>query len=83
MANLRIKIKGTPRIAEIDAAAVEDDKQNSELRATDAQAKVIARFDLKKVVGWWIEPPTNEQLNNLDLAERIKQGRARVARLEK
>ena len=81
MANLRVKIRGTPTIAEIEAATIEDDQEHSELRAKDANGNVIARFDRKEIVGWWIEPPTEQQLKSFSLAEEIRKARERVAKI--
>jgi len=80
MPNLRVKVRGTPRPAEIDAATIEDDKENSEFRAKDANGQLIARFDLKEVCGWWIEPPTEQQTQGAELVRRLEEGRKRAAK---
>jgi hypothetical protein len=60
MTNYRVKLKGSPKIIQIEAETFEDesnaiDPLEGSLVAKDASGKVTARFDQSQVAGWWIE----------------------------
>jgi hypothetical protein len=61
MTSYCVKLKGSPKIIQIEAATFEDesnpiDPQEGSLVAKDTSGNVTARFDRKQVAGWWTEP---------------------------
>ena len=55
MTNLCVQIKGIPIAVRLKAEEVDDNRENGELLAKDARGKVIGKFKLGEIVGWWVE----------------------------
>jgi hypothetical protein len=77
MPSYRVKLRGAPKIIQIEAATFEETTGNEPLDpcnriAKDANGKEIAWFDGKEITGWWIEP------EDLSLAEERRVARERV-----
>lgn len=81
-----VKLKGTPKIIPIEAESMEEvpnllgdlGSKSGELCAKDASGKVIAKFDLSSVAGWW-----PDQEKSISIAKELEEARKRVEEREK
>jgi hypothetical protein len=85
MTSYRVKLRGTPKIIQIEAEMFEetpdpaDPMGPSKRVAKDANGKEIAWFDGKEIAGWWIEPENtlHVTINNSSGSEEVKVESAR------
>ncbi|HEV7673875.1 MAG TPA: hypothetical protein VGQ12_05030 [Candidatus Angelobacter sp.] len=55
MAHLNIQLTGVAYTIKIKTATVEEDASTGMLVAKDDQGKLIGKFPLKGIIGWWLE----------------------------
>ena len=55
MTRLCLQLKGNPQTVKVLAAGVEENQDDYQLLAKDSSGKVIGKFNLHEVVGWWTE----------------------------
>jgi hypothetical protein len=59
MTHLCVQLKGNPQTIRVKAAAVQENLDDNELVAKDAAGKIIGKFFLHEVTGWWTEDSAN------------------------
>lgn len=55
MTNLCLILQGFEHQISIKAADVEEDTKDGSLIAKNSQGKIIGKFPLDKVTGWWVQ----------------------------
>jgi hypothetical protein len=53
MTHLCIQIKANPQVLRLKASST--DEESNQLVAKDDQGKVIGKFRMDEIVGWWME----------------------------
>jgi hypothetical protein len=55
MTTLCVQIRGNETAVRIKAEQVDENRENGELLAKDAHGKLIGKFKIGEIVGWWTE----------------------------